>query len=160
MEENSSLENEHSSINVSQLRKIILSFDTLTLLLSPPDTIRAPNSPQKVPWEIKPRTKSLQQTLKCVILLPENYDVEKRGKICRLLLNVETLVQEFLEHEDITKLLDSGHGEIVMGKLLERRRDAVLKGLRGRVLKEMSKLEFKIEGNLRSVEDVLWPRKM
>ncbi|KAH7327078.1 hypothetical protein BKA65DRAFT_61958 [Rhexocercosporidium sp. MPI-PUGE-AT-0058] len=53
--------------SITSLRSTITSLDTLASLLCPQDLVRVPGSHAKVPGEIRPRSKSLQQILRCVM---------------------------------------------------------------------------------------------
>ncbi|PVH83955.1 hypothetical protein DL98DRAFT_584978 [Cadophora sp. DSE1049] len=168
---------------------ILLSFDTLSQLLAPNDLIRIPGSHLKIAGEIRPRTKSLQQILRSVMFFEGSDDamieIRKRlqslGPALMSFLNSEE-ISSFLkaqierDGEDERMMIakaESGENgrertrrraaifEKKMGSVeLKRRKDALSSEKRARVLDLMGVLEGRIEGDLRGVEDVMWPRKI
>ena len=84
---------------------VLTSFDTLAQLLSPNDSVRVPGSRVRVPGEIRPRTKSLQQVFRSVMFFESSEDI--MDGIRMKMQSLELSLEYFLNQEDVKGLLAS-----------------------------------------------------
>jgi hypothetical protein len=149
-------------VDPNWLAKVIQSFDHLGLFLTPEHAKRLPTRPIKVPGEIRPSNKSLQQTLRSLRLFVG--EDNSKEEIARHLKCIIGPIETFLELKEVRSLLGTNETNGGLGRgtdvAVRRRRDALGKRDREAVVKEMGALEERIRDDLLRIENVLWPRRM
>jgi hypothetical protein len=150
-------ESTDGQINVEWLRRVIDSFDRLSILLGPEEEKRPPTSLAKVSGEIKPRTKTLQQIFRSVRI--SQLSVPKKREISCYLGRLKSPVEDFLHSNKIRDVLE-GAGDGKNATRLKRQRDGISRIVMEGALEEMHNLEMVIEGDLLRIDGVLWPRRM
>lgn len=143
-----------------ETKRIVLSFDHLTHLLAPEGMVRVPGSSVKVPGEVRGRARTLQTIIRSSIFSPRSrYD---REIIKSHLRNMKEPLESFLARDEVAVLFGGagGGGEAGRELGLRRRRDALDRQRKERILVLIGELEGRIEGELKAIEDVVWPRKV
>ncbi|KAK0113471.1 hypothetical protein ONS96_014335 [Cadophora gregata f. sp. sojae] len=103
-------------LSLPSIHHIILSLDTLSQLLAPPSTTpRIPGSAAKLPGEIRPRSKSLQQVLRAVMFFEggageERVRRERMREIGERIGRIGGVVGGFLRREEVCGLLGCDFG--------------------------------------------------
>jgi hypothetical protein len=152
-------------------RFVITSFDLLAMLLGPEERRWPPSQPYKIPGEIRPRTKTLQHTLRSVILY-QGSDVQIQ-EIERLMHVIAAEIEPFLKTAAVRVLVDDADEDCYMrgqatgrfygavGSTASRRRR---EGLHGEVkrwlLDEIKVLDTRVGPTLVKIENILRPPKM
>jgi hypothetical protein len=150
-------------------RQIIASFDQLAVLLGPDERGWRPGQPQKIAGEIRPRTKTLQHTLRSVMVFHGNESQMTDIKKLMALLKLE--LEPFLRNSTVTvqlsmegrigsaKKIDFGMSQGV-GAALRRRREGMNGIARKWLVEEIKKLEETVGQILIRIENIMRPPKM